>query len=229
MSTTPTVPRTAPDPTRRALAIAAVPIAAAGPLAVAVLRGVLPYDTTDDGAALLGKVAAAPGAASAVVWLGLVAVLTLPLGVLIASRLAIRARPALGMVAAVLAWLGFGSLGMLVAADQVAAAGTAAGLPIGTLTTLTGAMAAHPAAAAAEVVFVVGHVLGAVLLGIALWRAVPRWAAVALIVSQPLHLLVAVFWVNHAVDALAWTLTAVGFAAAAVTLLRAERTAGGAR
>jgi hypothetical protein len=43
---------------------------------------------------------------------------------------------------------------------------------------------------------------------------IPRWAAAALIVSQPLHVVVAVVVPNHAVDGLAWVLTAVGFAAA---------------
>lgn len=38
---------------------AAVVIAAVGPLAIAVLRLILPYDTTDDAAAAAAKVAAA--------------------------------------------------------------------------------------------------------------------------------------------------------------------------
>jgi hypothetical protein len=42
-----------------------------------------------------------------------------------------------------------------------------------------------------------------------------RPAAVALIASQPLHLLFAVAVVNHQLDAVSWALTAVGFAAAA--------------
>jgi hypothetical protein len=43
-------------------------------------------------------------------------------------------------------------------------------------------------------------------------------------VSQPLHLLFAVFVTNHWADAAAWSLTGVGFAAAAwVTLRRAEQ------
>jgi hypothetical protein len=89
---------------------AAVVIAAVGPLAIAVLRLILPYDTTDDTAATVEKVAAAPAVEGVVLWLTYLALLTLPLGVLIAARQAIRARPVLGAVAAVVAWLGFTSL-----------------------------------------------------------------------------------------------------------------------
>ena len=108
--------------------------------------------------------------------------------------------------------------------DQVALAGAVAGLPIGTTVAIGDAVAAHPTASIALLTFVVGHILGAVLLGVALWRAIPRWAAVALIVSQPLHFVFAVVTTNHLLDAVAWSLTAVGFAAAAVVL---ARTAGG--
>jgi hypothetical protein len=51
---------------------------------------------------------------------------------------------------------------------------------------------------------------------------VPRWAATSLIVSQPLHFVVAVVVPNLLLDALAWVLTAIGFAAAAATGLRVD-------
>ncbi|RTL67290.1 MAG: hypothetical protein EKK42_14830 [Pseudonocardiaceae bacterium] len=214
MSTTLTVPRAVPDRTRRLLATAAVPLAAAGPLAVAALRGVLPYSTTDDTATMLARSVASPGAASAVVWLGAVAILTMPLGVLVAGRTAIGNRPTLGLVAAVVAWLGFGSIAVLTGVDQVLAVA-----PNGSAA-LVDAINGQPAVAAATTLFVVGHILGGVLLGIAVWGAVPKWAAVALAVSQPLHLVAAVVLGNHPLDALAWALTAVGFAAAAVAWRR---------
>lgn len=52
---------------------------------------------------------------------------------------------------------------------------------------------AHPTSSIAALTFVAGHILGAVLLGIALLRVISRWAAVALVASQPLHLAFAVF------------------------------------
>ena len=197
---------------------AAVVIAAAGPLAIAVLRLILPYDTTDDTAAAIEKVAIAPVVESAVLWLTYLALLTLPLGVLISSRQAMRGRPAFGAVAAVVAWVGFTSLFASVAiGDYLAQAAPTTRTPNSTTATLLDAINALPATATASIVFVAGHILGGILLGIALWRVIPAWAAVALAISQPLHLVFAVFMPNHVLDGVAWALTAVGFAAAAIT------------
>jgi len=48
---------------------AAVLVAAIGPLSIAALCGLLPYDTVDDTVAIVDKVAAHPGAENAVLWL----------------------------------------------------------------------------------------------------------------------------------------------------------------
>ena len=65
------------------------------------------------------KVTAHPAPESAVIWLSYLGLLTLPLGVLIVSGVAARARPVLGGVAAVLAWTGFSGLAFLITPDQV--------------------------------------------------------------------------------------------------------------
>src|SRR5689334_13554106 len=199
----------------RLRARAAVLVAAVGPLAVAALRGLLPYDTVDDNATIVAKVAAHPGAETAVLWLSVLALITLPLSVLVVNGVAMRARPLLGTVAAVIAWVGFSGLAYLVTQDQVARAGFDAGLPTDATAALMSAIDQSAVASTAAALFVTGHILGVVLLGLALWRVVPRWAALALIVSQPFHFVVAVIVPNHALDALAWVLTAVGFTAAA--------------
>jgi hypothetical protein len=199
----------------RLRARAAVAVAAVGPLAVAALRGLLPYDTVDDNATIVAKVAAHPGAETAVLWLSGLALVTLPLAVLVVNGAAMRARPVLGTVAAVIAWVGFSGLAYLVTQDQVARAGFAAGLPTDATAALMSAIDQSALASTATALFVTGHILGVVLLGLALWRVIPRWAALALIVSQPFHFVVAVIVPNHALDALAWVLTAVGFSAAA--------------
>ncbi|MCY7342446.1 MAG: hypothetical protein LH603_11530 [Pseudonocardia sp.] len=199
---------------------ATVAVAAAGPLAIAAVRAILPYDTTDEPAAIIADIQAAPTTTAAVIWLVFAALLTLPLGVAITARLAMAARPVLGTVAAVVAWAGFLSLFLAVGVDQLAPAAAEAGLTMEQTVALDGALTAQPTANLALMVFLIGHVLGAVLLGIALWGSIPRWAAAALIVSQPLHLVFAVIVPNHALDAAAWALTAVGFAAAALTSAR---------
>jgi len=199
---------------------AAVPLAAAGPVAIGLVRGFLPYDTVDDPTTIVEKIMASPGASTAVLWLAYLALLTLPLGVLVAARVAVAARPVLGSVAAALAWLGFLSLFAGAGGDTIAAAAREAGVGVEPTVRLADAAEALSPSATAGAVFVVGHILGTVLLGIALWRVIPRWAAIALAVSQPLHLLFAVFVTNHWADAAAWSLTGVGFAAAALVTLR---------
>jgi hypothetical protein len=194
-----------------------------GPLAVAGVRVLLPYRTTDDSRSVAAAVAAHPGAASAVLWLDLVAVLTLLVGVVVVSTVAVRAAPALGTMGAVLAVAGFGALSMgPIPADPTVEGAVRAGLDPATTARVLDAMAAHPSAQVATGLFVLGHILGTVLLGAALWRgrAVPVWAALALIMSQPLHFVFAVITPNSALDATAWLLTAIGFAAAGVALVQ---------
>ena len=105
---------------------------------------------------------------------------------------------------------------VLAIGDYLAQAAPTTGTPTSATAALLDAVNALPATATASVVFVAGHILGGILLGIALWPVVPAWAAVALAISQPLHLVFAVFVPNHVLDSVAWTLTAVGFAAAAI-------------
>jgi hypothetical protein len=71
-------------------------------------------------------------------------------------------------------------------------------------------------------VFVLGHILGMILIGAALLRgrAIPPWAAWALIISQPLHLVFAVIVPVPALHAGSWILTTIGFAAAAAAIVR---------
>ncbi len=82
------------------------------------------------------------------------------------------------------------------------------------------AFAAHGVFGAGIGLFVLGHIAGAVLLGLALWGTVPRWASVALIVSQPLHVVAFVILQNRYLDSAAWGLTALGLAVCAVVVLR---------
>jgi hypothetical protein len=101
--------------------------------------------------------------------------------------------------------------------DWAAVAATQAGIDPGTTTKILDQLNANPVLLAGTIGFVLGHVIGMILLGVALLRgrAIPAWAAWALIVSQPLHVVFAVIVPSHLLDAAAWGLTTVGFAAAA--------------
>jgi hypothetical protein len=191
-----------------------------GPAAVAVLRYVLPYDTVDDSSTMVRKAIAEPGRASLVLWLGLVAVLTLVPAAYAVGRMTRLRAPQLTAAAMVLLVPGYLALGWLGAGDQLLWIGPEAGLTASEVTRLYDA--AHPTTEIAGVFFVIGHVAGTILLGIALWRSqvVPRWAAVAVIVSQPIHVVAAVVVPNHTLDLIGWGLQAAGFAAVGWAIVR---------
>lgn len=191
-----------------------------GPAAIAVLRYVLPYDTVDDSTTIVRKVFAEPGRASLVLWLGFVAVLTLVPAAYAVGRMTRERAPRLTAIALLLLVPGYLALGWLGGGDQVLWMGPEAGLNAEQVTRLYDA--AHPTAGIAGVVFVIGHVVGTILLGIALWRsrAVARWAAVVVIASQPIHFVAAVVVPNHTLDLIGWGLQAVGFAAVGWAILR---------
>jgi hypothetical protein len=192
-----------------------------GPAAVGVLRYVLPYDTTDGSSTVVTKVLAHPQAESAVVWLGLLAALTLVPGVLAAGQLTRDGAHRLTTAALLLVVPGYLALNVMLSGDLLLAAGTRAGTGSADLTRLYGH--AHPVQDIATTVFVVGHVLGTVLLGIALLHShvVPRWAGWLVAISQPVHFLAAVALGNHPLDFAAWLMTAAGMAAVAVVWYRA--------
>jgi hypothetical protein len=193
-----------------------------GPAAVAVIRFILPYFTVDEPADMAAGVAANLGSQSLVLWLGLIAAITLPLAVIWIGRLTYRKAPRLTVAALVLAVPGYLALGVILASDVMLYAGVNNGLDPQTVGGLV--VGSHPTMAVAEIVFVLGHLVGTVLLGAALWRtrAVPVWAAVLTTFSQPLHLVAAIFLLSRPLDLVAWMMTAVGFAAAGLASLRRQ-------
>jgi hypothetical protein len=73
----------------------------------------------------------------------------------------------------------------------------------------------------------VGHVLGTVLLGLAMLPSgrVPTWSAWAITVSQQLHFVATVIRSSPPIDFAAWGLTAAGMAMVARALLKETPTA----
>lgn len=223
-TTAPHVPQTGsgPDagPARTALAVL-IPV---GPLAIAVVRGILPYDTTDSNTAMAAKVAAHQGTEMIVIWLTFVALLTLVPGVIALGMLARRHAPQLGTAGLVLAYAAFACLfwSSVAGSDNVALGAARIGMHPGATGALLTSIANIPPVGLGTAIFVFGHIISLVLLGVALWRghAVPAWAAILLGVSQLLHFVFAVIAPIHVLDGCAWGLTAVAFAAAAVALTR---------
>jgi hypothetical protein len=190
-----------------------------GPAAIAVLRLLLPYYTASDSAGTVAAVAEHPGRQSAVLWLAYVGILTLVPGLFAAARVCRAAAPRLTSWALALSVPGYLSLGMFVGSDHLLWSAHQAGLSTADSTALVDSV--HPSAGVAIGVFVLGHVVGTVLLGLALLRSgrVPAWAAWAVAVSQPLHFVATVVLGNNVVDFVAWSLTAVGMAVVARVLV----------
>jgi len=190
-----------------------------GPLGL-VLGSLFQVAGDDDSVSVsLAKIAAHPSGERAVIVCDLLAAFMLP-AVLYLMRLAGPRAPRLtlaGGTVAFVAWLaGLISLGASdLLYDHAAQLSDRA-----SAVAVVHAVTSDAAFVIPEVLFIVGHVLGLLLLGIALWRgrAVPRWAA-GLVGLAP----VVQFLVNDqgdAVNACAFGLFLIGMAACAVTLLR---------
>lgn len=199
-----TRPPTDVRPFLRWVAALAMPI---GPAAVAVIRFTIPGEPVGE------TVAANPGALRLVLWLGVVALLTLLPGAFAAVKLTRLRAPVLSLFVGALLIPGYLAMTALFGSDVVAMAGTDLGLDPALVTSLSEAVLAQPTTTVLLLMFVVGHILGTVLLGIAAYRArlTPRVVAVLLAVSQPLHL-TAVIIGSPLLDLFAWGLTAIGMA-----------------
>jgi hypothetical protein len=191
-----------------------------GPLLVAALRAVMPTFSAGDAHETALAVAAHPGRQSLTVWLGIAALAMLVPGVLAAARLTRDAAPRLTWWAVGLLVPAYTYLGVLVAGDAAAWSAQGAGIGTGAVTRVLDTT--HPAVGIAMGVFIAGHVVGTVLLGVALAQSqrVPAAFGWLLALSQPLHFVAFVILDFRPLDVTAWTLTGVGMAAAAWALVR---------
>jgi hypothetical protein len=200
-----------------------------GPLSIAILRLILPYGSADGAATIAAKIADHQTAQTITLWLTLIAMTTMGPGVIAVGLLAARHARTLGTWGMALAVAGFSLLWATTSIDFTALAGVQSGIGLDATATLLENLNASPAMTVATIVFVLGHIVGTILIGVALLRAraIRAWAGWALIISQPLHLVFAVIVPSPALDAAAWGLTMIGFGAAALAI--ASRSARSAR
>ena len=191
-----------------------------GPAAIALLRYVLPYDTVDDMSTITNKIVDNLDRGSLVLWLGFIGILTLVPGAFVVGRMTRRRAPWLTAIALLLVVPGYLALPWMASGDIFIWSAGTAGLDPAAIT--RAAEVTHGSMDIAGILFVAGHVIGTILLGIAMWRShlVPRWAAVATAISQPIHIIAAVVVVSHTLDLVGWGLQAAGFAAVGWAILR---------
>jgi hypothetical protein len=192
-----------------------------GPLAVAILRAVLPYFHARDNKEAISQTAAHLGREDAVLWLSVVAMIALVPSALSAGRLAQRRAPVLSLLGVCLLVPAYSMLFLFTGEPTLRALATGPVTP-DTAAKLLDTLNNLAQVSVAGALFVPGHILGMIFIGAALWRAhaVPVWAAIALIVSQPLHLIFFVVLGSQPLDACAWGLTAIGLGVAAIRVLR---------
>ena len=204
----------------RALLAVTAPLAAAG---VTVGRYLLPYDTGDPAEAIFDKLVAATTFQAWVIWIGGLLSLVVCAGVVAVAWLSRRRAPVLTTVAVLLALPGYlaltagGPYGDLL----THAVGTDPTLDRGTALALGTGMASSAWTSTLGLIFIGGHLLGTVVLGLAALRAraLPRWVAIGLAVSQPIHLASVLTGIRE-LDLVGWGLTTLGFAVAGWLLLR---------
>ncbi len=209
-TTNPTDPRTV-----RRVATAVCLVAA--PLLGGALRALVPSVTESNAQQTFAAFHAHLGEARAELAVAVAACLVLPFFVLGLYRLSVRGAPVLAGAGCVLALVGWEAVAFIAAGDalmyELAARG---GSPV-----VWSHFIADPAIRIMTLIFVVGHLAGTALLGIALWRvrAVRLWAAAAIVAGDFGHLAAHTLG-SRGLDVATFGLLAVGCAVAARAIVR---------
>jgi hypothetical protein len=204
---------------RVALAIA-LPV---GPLLVTVARAVMPYWTDDDPVTAMAAIAAAPEKMNVLVWLGTFLTPFMIISMLTLGYVARRGAPMLATVGTVLSFGAYALWGATGNPDYTATVLSAAGYSVDEIVTLTGHLDATGLSMAVGTFWVLGHILGLVILAIALHRArvLPLWAATVMALSQPVHLVAAVIVPSRWLDVFGgWGMTTLTCVLVSVWMLR---------
>ena len=207
--------------TWRLLAAASIVL---GPLLVTVLRAVMPYGTNEGQEKIVAGISGSLGRAAALNYLGLFSLPFLLLGALATGFAVRRQVPLLATMATAVLFGGL-SMASIVGASDVLAEAMArdGGFDQATIVEVTQLLMEHPTGLIGILCFIVGHLLGMVLLGIAVVRArlVPWWVGAMIVVSQPVHVISAVVVPSRALDVLGgWGVTTLGFVFVALAVLR---------
>ncbi len=194
-----------------------------GPLGVTVIRAVMPYWTDDSTTEMVAGMAASPGRAAAMSWIALLVTPFLMLSALAMGFVARRRAPLLATWGTAVLF-GAYALGSAVGApDILVEALLARGDDQASVAADAALLMDAPAMLAGALTFVIGHLIGMVLVAIAVVRArvVAWWVGALIAVAQPIHVVSAVVVPNRLLDVvLGWGATTVGYAIVAGAVLR---------
>ncbi|MES5816620.1 hypothetical protein [Streptomyces sp. RG80] len=192
-----------------------------GPLMLALAVGTLPYATDDSTKELVAAIADDRGMVQLSQWgwaLGLILLVPGTVGV---GLLAMTRSPKLGLWGAAVFGTGLLAIATTPNLDQVTLGGLEKGVGQQALVRVTDGTYELAVNAVPTLYFVAAHVIGAILLGVALLRgrSVPAWAAWVLILSMPLNVVGFVAGLMP-VAVLSFVMLAVGFGAAGLVIAR---------
>jgi hypothetical protein len=206
-----------PSDIRGVRRMTAAACAVLGPALIGLVRATYPAFSASKASSTVSAFAHHLGAARVELAAGFAACLIMPFFVLGVYRLTVRQVPVLATVGSVIAVLGWLMTSFMVATDAVAyELARHGGSPA-----IYDQFTRNAVIASGTVGFLVGHEIGTVLLGAALWRSevVPRSAATAVIAAPVLHL-AAVAASTRGLDIAAFALLTGAGAATARQILR---------
>lgn len=209
--------RTSPTDLRPARRVATASCVVAAPVLAGALSALVPSVGDGNGRQTFAAFHAHLGAARAELAVAVAIALVLPFFVLGLYRLSLRGAPVLSGVGCVLALVGWEALAFISAGDalmyELAGHG---GSP-----SIWSYFMSNPAIVIMTLIFVVGHLVGTAMLGIALWRvlAIRLWAASAIVAGDLGHLVTHIIG-SRSLDVTAFALLAVGCVPAARAILR---------
>jgi Domain of unknown function (DUF4386) len=194
-----------------------------GPLGVTVARGIMPYWTSDDSATIVDKLLAHPDTVLAMQWIGLVMMPPLLGAMLSLGYVARRGAPVLAAVGSLMSFAVYALWGVIGNIELSVYAMGEAGVDPATILRVLEVQEGGTVAFIAGFGWVIGHIVGMILLGLAVWKAriVPAWVGAGLAVSQPIHLVSAIILPSRLLDVtLGWGLTTVCCAMVGLAVLR---------
>ena len=194
-----------------------------GPLLITVARAILPYWTNDDPATIVAKTAAAPEIMDVLLWVGALLTPCMIISMLTLGYVARRGAPVLATVGTLLSFFAYALWGATSAGDYTTSVLLGAGYAPDEVVTIMGHLEATALSFVTGFFWVLGHILGLVILAIALHRArvLPLWAAIVMALSQPVHLVSAVIILSRWLDVFGgWGMTTVTCVLVSVWMLR---------
>ena len=189
------------------------------PVAFAVIRALIPYSSSPSEA--LAAYSAHAGSYPFLAIAEVIAVLTMGFAMLGLGRLIQGRAPLLALIGAPLAVLGWFMVAALGTLDSVTYEMAQAGSVGATGASLLTKINSNPEIGFFFGLFLVGHLLGTLLLGVGLLvsRRVPVWVGIAVIAGDVLHPVAFVLLQSHALDALAYLILGAGMTMAARAVL----------